>query len=224
MFPRKELFDAIARGLTQKESEYGFHSWPAEVANDGEIHGLPEEDDSEEGQDPEEEGDQLPRLLDRQKKLVLKHHVDMGHPAKEDLIQLLECAHVRPEIVRYADKEFSCDICRAHRPPSWRRTVGIPHTYQLNRLLALDTMFFKLSGDTVPVLKMVDHGTNFQVCTVMREATNHEVSRAFQDKWVRYLGCPDVVLTDGGSEFQAELERSLELMGIMQLVSNADSP
>lgn len=59
----------------------------------------------------------------------------------------------------------------------------------------------------------VDHGTNYQVCTVMSEATSSEVSRALQDRCVRYFvyGVPD---------FQAEFERSREL----HLAANADSP
>lgn len=48
--------------------------------------------------------------------------------------------------------------------------------------------------------------------------------RAFQDRWTGYFGIPNVVLTDGGADFKNDVERGMELMGTMHMVTNADSP
>lgn len=183
---RHTMFGAVARGVSLRD---GVRCWPV-------MDEVPEEEEEEpqNGEEPEhgvEEPGRLLTLTERQEKFVMKHHVNMGHPAS---------SHARPEITQHVDREFACDICRAHRSPSWRRRVGIPPTYQLNRMVALNTVFMKVAGDTVPVLNIVDHGKNYQVCTVMSEATSAEVSRAFQDRWVRCFGCPEVVLTGGGPE------------------------
>lgn len=96
--------------------------------------------------------------------------------------------------------------------------MSVPHTYQVNRLVELDALFIKIGEDTAPVLNVVDHGTTFQVATVLPEHNSHEVALAFQQRRVRYFGLPEVVLPDGGPEFGGDFERTMELNGVLHLI------
>lgn len=117
-----------------------------------------------------------------------------------------------------------CGTCTAHRAPAWRRRVGVPHSYQFGGLVALDTVFIKLCEKTHPVLNIVDHGTNFQTAIRLIDHTAQQISRALTTGWTRISGNPEVVLTDGGPEFQGHFIRTIELLGVMHVVANADSP
>ena len=71
-----------------------------------------------------------------EKKMVLKLHRGVGHPAKEDLIRLIRAARVRVrgEIIRWASKDF--DARRARHSQSPRLSDQLPfqgHTPRVNR-------------------------------------------------------------------------------------------
>eukprot|EP00959_Pyramimonas_sp_CCMP1952_P219573 4591104-Pyramimonas_sp.AAC.1 len=42
--------------------------------------------------------------------------------------------------------------------------------------------------------------------------------------WIRYFGLPEMIICDGGPEFQAEVERGAEHHGVRQGVVHCDSP
>lgn len=140
-------------------------SFPTEVPVDPEI---PEEKDATMvgGED------------DAQKQLIKRPHVNLGRPSSHDFIRVLKCAHAQPSVLRHVKRKLEREVCEAHRAPAWRRRVGVPHTYQINRLIALDTLFIKIGENTVPVFNVVDHGTNFQVAAVLAEHTSTEVASA----------------------------------------------
>ena len=47
---------------------------------------------------------------------------------------------------------------------------------------------------------------------------------AYQASWLRVFGPPEVMICDGGPEYQGDFERRLELSGIFQQVTDAESP
>ena len=73
---------------------------------------------------------------------------------------------------------------------------------------------------------MLDHGTGFQVCELVDPnggQTASQVWSAFERTWIRYVGLPEVLMTDGGPEFFESFERGCEHVGIFQHVCDATS-
>lgn len=143
IFSRHMMFGAVARGVSLRD---GARCWPV-------LDEIPEEEEEEpeEGEERERESKEpgrLPAPTDRPKKLVLKYHNKMGHPAKADFIRLLKCSHARPSstpiessLVKYARR-----IGHRLRADEW----ALP-THELIRMVALDTVFMKLAGGSAGV-------------------------------------------------------------------------
>eukprot|EP00959_Pyramimonas_sp_CCMP1952_P201103 4205678-Pyramimonas_sp.AAC.1 len=55
-------------------------------------------------------------------------------------------------------------------------------------------------------------------------ATASEVWSEFLRAWIRPLGAPQFLISDGGSEFGARFARGLEQWGVCHHVCDADSP
>ena len=72
-----------------------------------------------------------------------------------------------------------------------------------------------------------DHGTGFQVCEVVSREGHKDAEstwRAFEKSWLRYFGPPEILMPDGGGEFQETFERGCEHDGIFQHICDAYSP
>lgn len=99
------------------------------------------------GADDEEEEDQedpvIPSGVTRKEKGLLQRlHVNLGHPSKEDFYRALKMSRARPEVLKYVKKEFACDHCTQHQNPKSARPSTIPKGYTPNRVVGIDTVFF----------------------------------------------------------------------------------
>eukprot|EP00971_Amphidinium_carterae_P208328 4133706-Amphidinium_carterae.2 len=180
-----------------------------------------EDEASEEGlvppQAPSADEDTMDELSTGEKELLMKLHVNLGHPSRERLVQALSVAGARPSVIRYAREGLECASCRSGARQHMRRQAALPRTYQLNKLLGLDTFSVRVyphssSAETAQeyhVLNIVCHGSSFQMCAVLPRLSALEVRRAFQSVWLRPFGAPEAVLSDAGSEFAADFDSSL---------------
>jgi hypothetical protein len=74
-------------------------------------------------------------------------------------------------------------------------------------------------------MNVVDHGTNFQMAKVIEEAfTSENLWKSFANSWISPFGAPELILCDGGPEFQSYFERSAELSGVFLHVISSESP
>ena len=134
---------------------------------------------------------------------------------------------VEGSLREYVRREYRCADCDAHTKPQPSRKAAIPRTYEFNRIIALDVFYIPLRGQSLPILNIICHGTNFQVVALMRQdgtPTAAMVWSTFQRSWRRYLGTPDVLITDGGPEFRGDFAQSGEYAGILQVIVDADAP
>ena len=67
------------------------------------------------------------------------------------------------------------------------------------------------------MLSAIDHGTNYQMCCLIAgdRADAGAVWRQFEDTWIRFFSAPEVVITDGGAEFQSTFAEGLERWSIL---------
>jgi len=99
----------------------------------------------------------------------------------------------------------------------------MPRTFAFNRVLSVDAFKVEFLG-THHVLNMVDHGSNLQVCALLQGQTALEAWRVFYESWLRPFGPPQLLIVDGGSEFEGRFARGCEEWGILEHVIDADSP
>ena len=155
------------------------------------------------------------RPTETQIKMVNQYHRNLGHPSRREFLKVLKAAHAKPAVLEYVRREYRCADCEAHTKPQPSRKAAIPRTYELNRIIALDVFYIPLRGQSLPILNIICHGTNFQVAALMRQDGTPTAAMAwstFQRSWRRYFGTPDVMITDGGPEFRGDFASILSLI------------
>ena len=167
-------------------------------------------------------------LSESQKSLVKKIHVNTGHPPRDRLLRTLKAAGAKPSVLKYVRDEFSCDVCAIRRGPDHRRKAQCPRTFAFNRVLSVDVFYVPFKGSSVPVLNMVCHGTGYHVAQRIEGTSGNPTAsatwKAFVNSWLRFLGPPQMMVTDGGNEFRSVFERGLEQQGVLQHTTAPESP
>ena len=139
-----------------------------------------------------------------EKNAILKVHKAVGHPQRGEFVRFLRAARVRKELVRWAAREFKCEICEAKAQPKAARPAAIPRSYQPNRVVGVDLFYITAPGggsQDVPVLNMLDWGTHYQMAEILESKQPEEVWEAFSRTWMRTFGPPEVLTFDAGREF-----------------------
>lgn len=197
-----------------------------------ECFALEEDEEAEEPPEAEEEfrgeGEDAGggAITEKEKKALLKVHLSVGHPQNQEFIRFLRAARVRGDLVKWVAKEFRCDVCEANRHPKVPRPTAIPRAYQPNRVLGLDIFYIPGPGgesNNTPVLNILDWGTNFQMCEVLKGKLPSEVWGAYFRVWARTFGHPEVIVCDMGREFMGEFIGKAASEGIVvhQIASKA---
>ena len=215
-----QLCQAVARGIVQYLKTKDITAWAMEEEQE-------EAQEEEEEVDPaQEEGpdDYEPTL--EEKRAVMKVHRAVGHPQQREFVRFLRAARVRGEVVQWAAKKFTCDVCEAKRHPKAPRPTALPRAYQPNRVLGLDLFYVPAPGDgkqTTPILNILDWGTNYQMCEVIAGKNPNEVWDAYLSTWARTFGHPEVITCDAGREFLGEFIQRAAAEGIVvhQIASKA---
>ena len=129
------------------------------------------DDEQEEdfGLDEDEPPADHQRPTETQIKMVNQYHRNLGHPSRREFLKVLKAAHTKPAVLEYVRREYRCADCDAHTKPQPSRKAAIPRTYEFNRIIALDVFYIPLRGQSLLVLNIICHGTNFQVAALMRQ-------------------------------------------------------
>ena len=172
-----------------------------------------------------------PRISEEQKRLVKKLHINTGHPPPDRFLRTMRAAGALPHVLEYIRDHFRCDDCDVKVQADSRRRAQCPRLYAFNKVLSMDIMYLRFQEAQIPILNMVCTGTNYHVAVRILDANGTPTSSAtwkhFLETWVRYIGAPNLVITDGGNEFKGafeRFERGLEQLGCLQHVCAAESP
>jgi transposase InsO family protein len=136
-----------------------------------------------------------------------KLHRSLGHRSVEQLSKILKRA--RPEefssSTRHALEEIAsrCRSCekQASRPRRFKLTVGA-EDLRFNHAILADIMYV----EGRPVLHIIDEATHFTAAKFMKSSVSaRETWRLLRSAWIHtYLGPPDHLKVDAGSQFTAE--------------------
>ncbi|CAE7917463.1 unnamed protein product, partial [Symbiodinium sp. KB8] len=188
------------------------------------------EHDNEGETTTETQGEHRPRLRvsEEQKKLIRKLHINTGHPPMERFLRTMRAAGALPHVLEYIRDHFKCDDCEIKVRADSRRRAQCPRLYTFNRVLSVDIMYLRFQERQVPIMNMVCTGTNYHVAVRVPGSNGTPSSsstwKTFLETWVRYIGAPSLVISDGGNEFKGAFERGLEQLGCLQHVCAAESP
>ena len=122
-------------------------------------------------------------------RLIRRAHEKMGHPHPEQFCRVLRQAHASDRVLSMA-KNLKCSICQMNKPPQPPRISAVSPCIEFNVIVGLDVFHLQgiHSGEQIHVLSMIDWGTLFHVCVMIKEVTARRVRRAYRRYWLRVFG------------------------------------
>lgn len=152
-------------------------------------------------------------------------HMHFFHPSSAKLLNLISRA--RPESATPETQELleqiseACKTCQRFEPRPRSFQVSTPGEFIFNQEIALDIMVL----DKVPVLHVVDTQTHFRNAIFLHSQSTKAVWSAFLECWATlYIGHPDRMKVDQGSQFSSKAFRSLtKENGIQLCISGVES-
>lgn len=146
---------------------------------------------------------------------IKRLHRRFGHPSVKRLQHLLDQAgHVPDSEIMLRVKEM-CEHCQKHSDAPHRFRFKLQDDIDFNHTVYVDIAMFGKDY----ALHMVDEATGFGAAKLLRKApgshTAKQVVNAFKSAWIdTYIGPPDFVVYDYGTNFNSENFRSsLRAMG-----------
>ncbi|KJZ79358.1 hypothetical protein HIM_01509 [Hirsutella minnesotensis 3608] len=139
-------------------------------------------------------------------------HTRFGHPSVYRLHKLLNSAGHNVEIEALEMIKKFCHYCQMKSDPPRRFKFSLKDDCDFNYEVIVDIMTL----DGKPVLHIVDQATAYQAGRFLSNMTAKETWLALKQCWMdTYLGPPDVITHDAGTNFAAaEFQAEAKLMGI----------
>eukprot|EP00435_Cladocopium_sp_Y103_P039402 s1944_g10.t1 len=234
------LCKAVVRGLKKHmrmEGLQGYEEIPEEftfVEDGAEVNDDEEEDeehDPDHGVDEEEDEKKVeeaaPTAVTAEDRVKIRRmHVNLGHPNMESFLRFLRAGRVRREVLQWVQREFRCATCQSQALPKAPRPAVVPKCYEPGVALGIDVFFIPdvLNQRSVPVLNVVDLGTNYQMVEVLDNKDPLHIWRTFWRTWARTFGLPLYVAVDEGREFRGGFGKLCASAGVVMFRAAARSP
>ena len=163
-----------------------------------------------------------------EKNMVLRAHINLGHPPVKEFVRLLKAAGTRNDIINYVLREFHCEGCLKERRQPTRLPASTPRTYDFNVVIGVDILFVHGASplEEHPVLNITCVGTLYSTFTMVHPTRRASalVWAAFLQCWLRVFGAPSFIIMDQGLEFQGDFIDGLESHGIQPILIDRDAP
>ncbi|CAE7544937.1 Top3a, partial [Symbiodinium necroappetens] len=183
---------------------------------------LPAQGEEDQGADPHMDLEPTRE----EKRLVLKLHENMGHPAPREMARAMRIARVKPHILRYIVKKFSCAVCDSKPKPKPSRPAVLPRTYEPGRVVGVDVIWLGSLDrrQCFPALNIVDWGTGYSMVERLKNTEATHTWRTFMRTWGRTFGVPEMIVADLGSEFRGHFAQMAGEAGALIRHTAARSP
>ena len=163
-----------------------------------------------------------------EKNMVLRAHINLGHPPVKEFVRLLKAAGTRNDIINYVLREFHCEGCLKERRQPTRLPAATPRTYDFNVVIGVDALFITgaIPQEEHPVLNITCVGALYSAFTMIHPTRRASglVWATFLRSWLRAFGSPSFLIYDQGLEFQGEVVEGLESHGIQPILIDRDAP
>ena len=233
-----ELCRAIVRGLKRhlRRSQKQQEGVPAEMpvifatgvkdTDLDEFEDLLPEEVQQFREDVREKNRAVVAVTQEDKQKIVKMHVNLGHPSRESFVRFLRAGRIREEVVRWVIKEFKCEKCESQVVPKAPRPAVVPKCYKPGVAVGLDLFFIPdlENKKSLPVLNMVDLGTNFQMIELVESKEPKVLWNAFWRTWCRTFGMPQYLSVDEGLEFRGNFTQWCADFGTIMFRAAGRSP
>lgn len=133
-------------------------------------------------------------------------HRRFGHPSVQRFNQVLKRSghDVDVSVLEYLTKY--CHECQIHSKSPGRFKFTLKDDHEFNYSVFVDVMYI----DGSPLLHVVDESTRFQAARWLKNMTAQHTWDSFRTCWVDvYIGPPDVIVHDAGTNFASKEFRQL---------------
>ena len=157
---------------------------------------------------------------------IRRLHVNLGHPAKPSFLRFLKAGRVREEILKWVRQSFTCDTCESQKIPKAPRPAIVPKCYAPGVAVGLDVFYIPdlVNRRSIPVLNLVDLGTNYQMIEVLESKEPMHIWHTFWQIWARTFGLPQYMTIDEGREFRGGFAQLCANVGTVVFRTAARSP
>ena len=180
---------------------------------------------------PREEGERrrhwlkFPRIV---RIAIRRLHMMLGHKPKDVMVQVLRGAKAPREVIDAAI-QFNCDACLASEESSRTHPVAAPPKFEFNHEVLIDVLeTYDARGERYSWLNIIDHGTCFQACVLVRvgggQPTSSKCLQKFMSHCVSWAGWPRIVTTDRGLHNRGCFSKALAAHGVVQRFAGLEAP
>ena len=157
---------------------------------------------------------------------VKRLHENLGHPSLPSFLRFLRAGRVREEVIKWTRKEFRCEVCQSTPLPKAPRPSIVPKHYSPGVAVGIDVFFIPdiLNQKSVPVLNIVDLGTNYQTVEILSSKSPAHIFRTFWRVWARVFGMPQYITVDEGREFRGGFSQLCAASGTVVVRTAARAP
>ncbi len=157
---------------------------------------------------------------------ISKLHRNLGHPELSSFLRFLRAGRVREAVLRWVRKSFKCTTCESMQVPKAPRPAVVPRCYAPGVAVGIDLFFIPDLNNrrSLPVLNVVDLGTNYQMIEMLESKDPLHIWRIFWKIWVRTFGLPQFVAIDEGREFRGGFSRLCAGAGTVVFRAAARAP
>ena len=168
-------------------------------------------------------------LTDREKRDVLRCHVNLGHPHAKEFARLLRAAGSRQDVIQYVLREFECPGCIREKRAPTRLPAATPRTYDFNVVIGVGLLFVHGLNSKAdhPVLNITCLGTLYSTFGLVDPLakTAAKTWEGFARLWLRTFGAPQYLMFDEGREFTGSaFQEGMERHGIIPLEVSRQAP
>jgi len=139
-------------------------------------------------------------------------HVNMGHPANEDLARNLRLRGADPQLFKGA-QHLRCQSCRRVQRPGGHRVATSSLPGGFNDEVGLDGIYVRdVSGKAYLYLSVVELSTTYHSAVRLRNRKPSTVASAFRAVWP--AGPPKAVRIDMDGMFMKEFQEAMDILGV----------
>ncbi len=149
----------------------------------------------------------LPQLY--QWEVIHEAHDMMGHQGENKtfakIAEFFDFPGMREEISKYVASCPRCQQSKGHNPVRNYPLKPIVTT-RTNEMVEIDFEKLSVAKDgSIGLLVVVDHFSKYAMAYPMKEFSGKAAAIALYDHWVLTFGCPEIIQSDQGSQFESEL-------------------
>ena len=157
---------------------------------------------------------------------IYKLHNNLGHPELSSFLRFLRAGRVREDVLRWVRKNFRCATCESLKVPKAPRPAVVPRCYAPGVAVGIDLFFIPDINNqrSLPILNVVDLGTNYQMVEMLDSREPLHIWRTFWKVWARTFGVPQFVAIDEVREFRGGFSRLCAGAGTVVFRAAARAP